>query len=59
MSESEKKCMVCARPVAILKGGICPACQDKIRCEAMGAQARTSAAAEHDLTRHGVPLTKK
>jgi len=40
MTESAKKCMVCAQPVAILKGGICLACQDKIRREALGEQAR-------------------
>jgi hypothetical protein len=31
----------------------------KIRREAMGEQAHTNAAAEHELSRHGVPPTKK
>ncbi|HEY5544374.1 MAG TPA: hypothetical protein VIM04_14100 [Candidatus Binatia bacterium] len=55
MTESAKKCMVCAQPVAILKGGICLACQDKIRREALGEQA----CAERDLTRHGIPPKQK
>jgi hypothetical protein len=59
MTESAKKCMVCAQPVAILKGGICLACQDKIRREALGEQARASASAERDLTRHGIPPKQK
>jgi hypothetical protein len=59
MTESNKKCMVCAKPAVVLKGGICEACQDKIRREAMGEQARTSAGADRELTRHGVTPEKK
>jgi hypothetical protein len=59
MTESNKKCMVCAKPATVLKGGICEACQDKIRREAMGEQARTSAGADRELTRHGVKPEKK
>lgn len=58
MTESAKKCMVCAQPAAILNGGICLACQDKICREAPGEKARTSADAERDLTHHGVPQSK-
>jgi hypothetical protein len=32
--------MVCAKPTSVLTGGICDACQDKIRREAMGEQVR-------------------
>jgi hypothetical protein len=59
MAEAAKKCMLCARPVAILKGRICSDWQEKIRREAMGEQAHTNAAAEHELSRDGVPPTKK
>jgi hypothetical protein len=59
MTEAHKRCMVCAKPAAVLKGGICEACQDKIRREALGEQARTSEGAERDLTRQGVNPGKK
>jgi hypothetical protein len=59
MTESEKKCMVCAKPVAKLKGGICQACQDRIRREALGEQARVSQGAERELNREGVTPVKK
>lgn len=42
MAEPEKRCMVCAKVVAVLKGRICEPCQDKIRREAMGEQGRAS-----------------
>jgi rRNA maturation endonuclease Nob1 len=54
MAEPEKRCMVCAKVVAVLKGGICDPCQEKIRREAMGEQARASETADHELSRHGV-----
>jgi len=59
MAQVEKKCMVCAKAAPLLKGGICELCQDKIRREAMGEQARTSEAAERELTRQGITPTKK
>jgi hypothetical protein len=59
MAQAEKKCMVCAKAAPVLKGGICELCQDKIRREAMGDQARASESAERDLTRHGITPTKK
>lgn len=54
-----KKCMICAKPAEVLKGGICEPCQDKIRREALGEQAGVSERAERELSRHGVPPTKK
>lgn len=59
MSEIKKKCMVCAKPVLVLKGGICEACQDRIRREAMGEQARVSQNADKELNREGVGPIKK
>lgn len=59
MAQAEKKCMVCAKPAAELRGGICLSCQDKIRREALGDQARTSAGADRELTQHGITPTKK
>jgi hypothetical protein len=59
MSERTKKCMVCAKPATILKGGICEACQDRIRREAMGEQARNSEGADRELARHGITPKKK
>ncbi|HEX5608375.1 MAG TPA: hypothetical protein VFY96_17775 [Candidatus Binatia bacterium] len=59
MSQSVKKCMVCAKPAENLRGGICEVCQDKIRREAMGEQARNSESAERELSRHGVTPDKK
>ena len=59
MGEPTKKCMVCAKPATILKGGICEACQDRIRREAMGEQARNSEGADRELTRHGITPKKK
>lgn len=54
-----KKCMVCAKPVPILKGGICEPCQERIRREAMGEQAGIRDQADRKLSRHGVTPTKK
>jgi hypothetical protein len=59
MSDPTKKCMVCAKPAPNLKGGICEICQDKIRREAMGEQARNSDSAARDLSRQGIPPVKK
>jgi predicted amidophosphoribosyltransferase len=59
MSQTVKKCMVCAKPAENLRGGICEVCQDKIRREAMGQQARNSESAERELSRHGVTSDKK
>jgi hypothetical protein len=59
MSGEKKKCMICAKPAAILKGGICEPCQDRIRREALGEQAAIRERAEGELTRHGVPAAKK
>ncbi|HMA82080.1 MAG TPA: hypothetical protein VKR81_14375 [Candidatus Binatia bacterium] len=59
MTESMKKCMVCAKTVAVLKGGICEACQDRIRREAMGEQARVREGADRELNRQGVTPVKK
>ena len=59
MSESVKKCRVCAKPAENMRGGICKVCQDKIRREAMGEQARNSESAEREVRRHGVTPDKK
>ena len=59
MSEEKKKCMICGKRVVDLKGSICEPCQDRIRREAMGEQAGMSDQANRELTRQGVPPTKK
>ena len=59
MNEKKKKCMICGKLVVDLKGSICEPCQDSIRREAMGEQAGTSDRANRELTRQGVPPTKK
>ena len=59
MTESIKKCMLCAKPAENLRGGICEVCQDKIRREAMGEQARNSENAEREISRQGVSRDKK
>ena len=59
MSDAKKKCMICAKEVMVLKGGICEPCQDRIRREAMGEQAAISERAERELAKHGVTPTKK
>ena len=48
-----KKCMVCGK-VALLKGGICDPCQERIRKEAMGHQADQRVQADKELKKHGV-----
>ncbi|HEY7320630.1 MAG TPA: hypothetical protein VIE89_23950 [Candidatus Binatia bacterium] len=55
----QKKCMICGKVQAELKGGICEPCQDRIRREAMGEQAGASDQANRELTRHGVTPFKK
>lgn len=59
MSEEKKRCMICAKMVTFLKGGICEPCQDRIRREAMGEQAGISDRADKELHKHGVNPTKK
>ena len=59
MTENTKKCLVCAKTVVVLKGDICEACQDRIRREAMGEQARVSEGADRELNRQGVTPVKK
>jgi hypothetical protein len=59
MSETMKKCMICAKPTEVLKGGICQPCQDRIRREAMGEQAGVSDRAEREILRQGIAPTKK
>lgn len=55
----EKKCMICAKPAPILKGGICEPCQERIRREALGEQAGIANRAERELAKHGVNPDKK
>lgn len=59
MSEEKKKCMICGKPVSVLKGGICEPCQERIRREALGEQADNSKAADRELTKHGITPGKK
>jgi hypothetical protein len=59
MAEPTKKCMVCGKPMTVLKGSICQPCQDRIRREAMGEQAGASERADRELAHHGVASTKK
>jgi hypothetical protein len=59
MSESKKKCMICGKTMASLKGGICELCQDRIRREALGEQAAIGDRADRELAKHGVTPAKK
>jgi hypothetical protein len=59
MSKPQKKCMICGKTLASLKGGICEACQDRIRREALGEQAGISDRADRELASHGVTPRKK
>jgi hypothetical protein len=59
MSEPQKKCMICGKTTAVLKGGICEPCQDRIRREALGEQAGIGERADRELASHGVSLAKK
>jgi len=51
--------MICAKEAAALNGGICEACQDRIRREAMGQQAGISERADKELSKHGITPAKK
>jgi hypothetical protein len=59
MSDANKKCMICAKPAEVLKGGICQPCQERIRREAMGEQAGVSERAEREISSQGIAPTKK
>jgi len=59
MDEAVKRCMICAKPSAMLKGGICEPCQERIRREALGEQSGVAERAERELSRHGIAPTKK
>lgn len=59
MADAAKKCMVCAKPSALLKGGICEPYHDRIRREAMREHAGISDRADRELSRHGIPPVKK
>jgi hypothetical protein len=59
MSKPMKKCMVCAKPAELLKGGICDPCQERIRREAMGEQSGTAERAERELSSHGIAPNKR
>ena len=58
MTEVKKKCMVCAKPVEVLKGGICEPCQERIRREALGEQAGIADRADRELAKHGIKPDK-
>jgi len=59
MADAKKRCMICAKEAALLKGGICEPCQDRIRREAMGQQAGISERADKELSKHGITPAKK
>ena len=59
MSEAAKRCMICAKPSEVIKGGICQPCQERIRREALGEQAGVAEGAEREISRHGIAPTKK
>jgi hypothetical protein len=58
MSEASKKCMICAKPSEVLKGGICQPCQERIRLEALGEQAGLADRAEREISRQGIAPKK-
>ena len=59
MDQEQKKCMLCGKPTP-LKGGICEACQERVRREALGEQAGARAEADKELKKHGIiPDLKK
>ena len=58
MSEASKKCMICAKPSEVLKGGICQPCQERIRREALGEQAGVADRAEREISRQGIAPKK-
>jgi hypothetical protein len=51
--------MICGKTTAVLKGGICEPCQDRIRREALGEQAGIGERADRELASHGVSPAKK
>lgn len=51
--EQKKKCLVCGKP-ALLQGGICAPCQERIRREAMGDKEELKGQAEKELKKYGV-----
>jgi hypothetical protein len=59
MSDVKKRCMVCAKEMLTLKGGICEPCQERIRREALGDQAGMSHQADKELRKHGINPAKK
>jgi len=59
MADAKKRCMICAKEAAVLNGGICGPCQDRIRREAMGQQAGISERADKELSKHGITPAKK
>jgi hypothetical protein len=50
--------MVCAKEAALIKGGICEPCQERIRRDAMGEQAALSDRADRELSKHDVTPAK-
>jgi hypothetical protein len=58
MSQENKKCMICAKPSEVLKGGICQPCQERIRREALGEQAGIAERAEREISRQGISPKK-
>jgi hypothetical protein len=59
MSEDKKRCMICAKLVDSVQGGICEPCRDRIRREALGEQAAIGERADRELSKHGVAPIKK
>ncbi len=51
--DPQDRCMVCAR-VAPLSGGICEACNEKIRAQAQGNQRDVRDRSDRALRKHGV-----
>lgn len=49
----QERCMVCAK-VAPLSGGICEACNEKIRAQAQGNQRDIRDRSDRALRKHGV-----
>lgn len=58
MNEANKRCMICAKPSDVLKGGICQPCQERIRREALGEQAGVASRAEREISRQGIAPKK-
>jgi len=58
MGEANKRCMICAKPAEVLKGGICQPCQERIRREALGEQAGVADRAEREISRQGIAPKK-